>query len=65
MTPGKLFTEKRGSLAYCSPTILEGKPYTGIPEDIWSLGIWSVSSFSLFQLFDCLFVLCQLCNFFE
>jgi serine/threonine protein kinase len=39
MVSGKLFTEKRGSLAYSSPTIVEGKPYKGVHEDIWSLGV--------------------------
>jgi serine/threonine protein kinase len=39
MSDGIMFKEKRGSLSYCSPTIIEKKPYSGPPEDVWSLGI--------------------------
>jgi NUAK family SNF1-like kinase len=44
MSDGIMFKEKRGSLSYCSPTIIEKKPYSGPPEDVWSLGIWYVKT---------------------
>jgi len=40
---GKLFVERRGSLAYCSPEMALNQPYSGTAVDVWSLGIWHVT----------------------
>jgi len=59
--PGKLFTAKRGTLAYSSPEIVESKPYRGPEQDIWSLGVWYV--FFFFYHFPSLLFHCKfLCH---
>jgi serine/threonine protein kinase len=36
---GKRFDTFSGTLDYCAPEVLQGNPYEGPPQDIWSLGI--------------------------
>ncbi|KAJ2961266.1 hypothetical protein NQZ79_g3523 [Umbelopsis isabellina] len=36
---GKRFDTFSGTLDYCAPEVLQGQPYEGPPQDIWSLGI--------------------------
>lgn len=37
--PNKKFDTFCGTLDYCAPEILQGTPYDGPPQDIWSLGM--------------------------
>ncbi|NXI19731.1 PASK kinase, partial [Irena cyanogastra] len=39
LEPGKLFYTFCGTIEYCSPEVLSGKPYHGPELEIWSLGI--------------------------
>ncbi|KAI9281731.1 hypothetical protein BC943DRAFT_282174 [Umbelopsis sp. AD052] len=39
MKEGKRFDTFSGTLDYCAPEVLQGNPYEGPPQDIWSLGI--------------------------
>ncbi|KAH8552472.1 hypothetical protein BGW37DRAFT_556291 [Umbelopsis sp. PMI_123] len=36
---GRRFDTFSGTLDYCAPEVLQGNPYVGPPQDIWSLGI--------------------------
>ncbi|OZJ03144.1 hypothetical protein BZG36_04642 [Bifiguratus adelaidae] len=38
-TPGKDFDTFCGTLDYAAPEVLQGKAYSGPPQDIWALGI--------------------------
>ncbi|NWZ82864.1 PASK kinase, partial [Poecile atricapillus] len=39
LEPGKLFYTFCGTIEYCSPEVLSGKPYHGPELEMWSLGI--------------------------
>ncbi|KFP40973.1 PAS domain-containing serine/threonine-protein kinase, partial [Chlamydotis macqueenii] len=39
MEPGKLFYTFCGTIEYCSPEVLSGKPYHGPELEMWSLGV--------------------------
>ncbi|NWV34545.1 PASK kinase, partial [Grantiella picta] len=39
LEPGKLFYTFCGTIEYCSPEVLSGKPYCGPELEMWSLGI--------------------------
>ncbi|NWI51810.1 PASK kinase, partial [Calyptomena viridis] len=39
LEPGKLFYTFCGTIEYCSPEVLSGKPYYGPELEMWSLGI--------------------------
>ncbi|NXA21913.1 PASK kinase, partial [Ibidorhyncha struthersii] len=39
MEPGKLFYTFCGTIEYCSPEVLSGKPYQGPELEMWSLGV--------------------------
>lgn len=36
---GEAFTSFYGTIDYCPPEVLKGTPYTGIPQDIYALGV--------------------------
>ena len=36
---GRTFDTFGGTLEYCAPEVLKGKPYEGPPQDIWASGI--------------------------
>ncbi|NWH76886.1 PASK kinase, partial [Piaya cayana] len=39
LEPGKLFYTFCGTIEYCSPEVLSGKPYCGPELEMWSLGV--------------------------
>ncbi|NXE56062.1 PASK kinase, partial [Casuarius casuarius] len=39
LEPGKLFYTFCGTIEYCSPEVLSGKPYQGPELEMWSLGV--------------------------
>ncbi|NXU56732.1 PASK kinase, partial [Turnix velox] len=39
LEPGKLFYTFCGTIEYCSPEVLSGKPYPGPELEMWSLGV--------------------------